>query len=479
MLPKTRTIQIWKTVAFAVTDFLFLNLGIGVVYLYRFRYYPSLFDSSQRLSALEYFEFNLFFSILVITVFAFLGVYEIHRKKPWTTHFFNISLGISLVVFGLISFFFFFEFDRKLFPFGIPISRFVLFFAGFSSLLAILVGRLMFWLCEKILQAHNIGTTKVAIVGSNNQDFLKYIKTQSHINGVLIFPNLNLEILNTLQLKMLNQEISEVYIADHQNIALESRLAWFAERYKVGFIFAPAGFSHFQYFDLRPKRINRKLFLEVLHSKLDGWRVVFKRLFDIAFASCFLVFFSPIYLLIALSIWLEDRGPVFYLSDRVGPNGDTFKLWKFRRLKYEFCTSSTNDKAMKYENQLILERDIRKDGVLYKIQNDPRSTRVGRFIEKTSLDELPQFINVLNGSLSVVGPRPHQPREVAKYQNEHYKVLNIKPGITGMAQISGRSDLKFDKEVELDCWYIENWSFWLDVVIIIKTPSVLLGSHKG
>ena len=115
-----------------------------------------------------------------------------------------------------------------------------------------------------------------------------------------------------------------------------------------------------------------------------------------------------------------------------------------------------------------------------QIQNDPRSTKIGQFLEKTSLDEIPQFINVLIGNMSVVGPRPHQPREVAKYENSHYKVLNIKPGITGMAQVNGRSDLKFEQEVDLDCQYLENWTFWLDLKIIVMTPIVLLFKrHKG
>ncbi len=106
--------------------------------------------------------------------------------------------------------------------------------------------------------------------------------------------------------------------------------------------------------------------------------------------------------------------------------------------------------------------------------DDPRRTKLGRFLEKTSLDELPQFFNVLIGNMSLVGPRPHQPIEVAKYEKWHKKVFNLKPGITGMAQISGRSDLDFDEEVKLDTYYIENWSLWLDIKILLKTPLVVL-----
>ncbi|NJL97059.1 sugar transferase [Candidatus Gracilibacteria bacterium] len=111
---------------------------------------------------------------------------------------------------------------------------------------------------------------------------------------------------------------------------------------------------------------------------------------------------------------------------------------------------------------------------MYKLADDPRMTRVGKFLEKTSLDELPQFFNVMKGDMSIVGPRPHQPREVKKYRDEHFKVLNIKPGITGMAQVNGRSDLTFEKEVFYDKYYVEHWSFWLDLWIIVKTPFVIL-----
>jgi lipopolysaccharide/colanic/teichoic acid biosynthesis glycosyltransferase len=186
-----------------------------------------------------------------------------------------------------------------------------------------------------------------------------------------------------------------------------------------------------------------------------------------------------LYILIALAIYIEDKGNPFYSSKRIGPNGKPFDVFKFRRLKMKYCTTDNNLEALKLEQELIATKDMRNDGVLYKIKDDPRSTKVGTFLEKTSLDELPQFFNVLFGSLSVVGPRPHQPREVDKYQPHHFKVLNIKPGITGLAQINGRSDLTFDQEVVFDSEYVNNWSFWLDLAIILKTPLILIKGHKN
>ena len=137
-----------------------------------------------------------------------------------------------------------------------------------------------------------------------------------------------------------------------------------------------------------------------------------------------------------------------------------------------------NRKALKFLDDLIAKQSIKK-GPLYKIKNDPRKTKFGTFIEKYSLDELPQFFNVLKGNMSLVGPRPHQPMEVEKYKDYQRRVLTIKPGITGMAQISGRSDLSFEKEVKLDIFYIENWSLWKDLRIIYRTIPTLLRRRQN
>jgi lipopolysaccharide/colanic/teichoic acid biosynthesis glycosyltransferase len=125
------------------------------------------------------------------------------------------------------------------------------------------------------------------------------------------------------------------------------------------------------------------------------------------------------------------------------------------------------------------QEDIRKGSPLMKFVNDPRITPVGRFIRKLSLDELPELFNVFIGKMSIVGPRPHEIEEVAKYENFHKRVLSIKPGMTGMAQVSGRSDLDFDEEVRLDVWYMENWSMKLDIMILFKTPWAVLKKRKA
>jgi lipopolysaccharide/colanic/teichoic acid biosynthesis glycosyltransferase len=182
-----------------------------------------------------------------------------------------------------------------------------------------------------------------------------------------------------------------------------------------------------------------------------------------------LIILSPLFLILSLIIKIDSAGPVFAQLERIGEGGEKFVLFKFR--------SMIRDAHQLKKNLIALNE--RNDGPLFKIKNDPRITRFGRFLRKTSLDELPQLFNVIKGEMSLVGPRPHEPEEVAKYQKHHRKVLTIKPGITGLAQISGRSDLNFEEEVKLDTYYIENWSLKLDIQIIIKTPFIVLTTKSA
>jgi lipopolysaccharide/colanic/teichoic acid biosynthesis glycosyltransferase len=194
-----------------------------------------------------------------------------------------------------------------------------------------------------------------------------------------------------------------------------------------------------------------------------------------------IVLTSPLLILTAIAVRLDSCGPIIYKNERVGNDGKKIFVYKFRYFKNEFCISKDNPKlkdALEYEQKLIETQSVRK-GPLYKIKDDPRKTRVGKFIEKYSIDELPQFFNVLFGSMSLVGPRPHQQREVEKYMDYHRRLLTIKPGVTGMAQVSGRSDLDFEDEYKLDLYYIENWSLLLDIQICLKTIGVLFRKRRN
>jgi len=476
MLSVPRYRQIWKTAFLPVVDFFSLFAGAWVAYLIRYNWLGEdgqLFSSRDQLPFVDYSITVSVLALIVVAFYGMMGLYQISRRKNLWQIGFSLAIGIALVLLSLITFFFFNEFNPNTLPEGVPVSRFILASVGFFTFYFVLLGRAAVWSVEQFLYYFNIGKIQIAVIGDQNHFLEDNFQKKSHIKKIYTFKSLSSDNFQFLKEQIETRKIAEIYLFASKKSELDKKLALHAERYKVSFIFSPQGFSDFQSFGLKPVFINKKVFLELVHTKLDGWQVVLKRLFDLIFAILFLICFSWLYLLLAILIKLDSEGPIFYLSERVSPNGNVFKVWKFRRLKSEFCTSERDKKSLKIEQELIAKKDMRGDGVLYKIKNDPRSTRIGRFLEKSSLDELPQFFNVLKGEMSLVGPRPHQPREVAKYRDEHYKVLNISPGLTGLAQVNGRSDLNFDDEVKYDIYYVENWSFWLDLWIIIKTPFTL------
>ncbi len=191
-----------------------------------------------------------------------------------------------------------------------------------------------------------------------------------------------------------------------------------------------------------------------------------KNFFDFIMSAVLVILLSPLFLIVAIIIKISSSGPVFYTQKRLGVKGRVFNLYKFR---------SMTRYADEFKEQLLDRNEI-KGGVMFKIKKDPRVTKIGRFLRKYSLDELPQLFNVLKGDMSLVGPRPPLPSEVVEYESSHMSRLSIKPGITGLSQVRGRSDLPFSRWVRWDLWYINNWSFWLDIKIILWTiPIVIKG----
>ncbi len=189
---------------------------------------------------------------------------------------------------------------------------------------------------------------------------------------------------------------------------------------------------------------------------------IWKRTLDVVASTILLLLLFPLFLIIALAVKLTSRGPVFYKSDRVGLGGQSIDFVKFRTM----CMDADAKLAeLKAQNE--------KDGPIFKIKNDPRTTKVGRILRKFSLDELPQLISVLKGDMSMVGPRPPLKREVALYDARTMQRLTIKPGITCYWQVMGRSDLSFEEWIDLDMKYIEEMTFWVDMKIMLLTPSAV------
>jgi len=203
--------------------------------------------------------------------------------------------------------------------------------------------------------------------------------------------------------------------------------------------------------------------LHVDHPQLAGFRLVLKGLFDRAAAAAALIMLAPLMTVLATAVWLHDRGPALFTQVRVGKDGHAFRIYKFRTMVVD---------AEQRRAQLLASND--GDGVLFKLRRDPRVTPVGARLRRWSIDELPQLFNVFLGHMSLVGPRPALPDEAEKYAEHVRRRLVVKPGLTGLWQVSGRSDLSWEESVRLDLRYVENWSFALDLQIMWKTISVLV-----
>jgi exopolysaccharide biosynthesis polyprenyl glycosylphosphotransferase len=204
-------------------------------------------------------------------------------------------------------------------------------------------------------------------------------------------------------------------------------------------------------------------FLTIANAPMDYIAMKSKETFDILFSSMVLVCLSPLLLGIAIAIKIDSPGSIFFKQKRIGLRGRRFEVYKFR-------TMVSNAEELK--KQLLNQNEM--DGPVFKITHDPRITRVGRFLRKTSLDELPQFVNVIRGEMSVVGPRPPLPEEVTEYERWQLRRLSMKPGITCIWQVSGRNNIPFEEWMKMDLEYIDNWSLKLDFVLFLKTIRTML-----
>jgi exopolysaccharide biosynthesis polyprenyl glycosylphosphotransferase len=204
--------------------------------------------------------------------------------------------------------------------------------------------------------------------------------------------------------------------------------------------------------------------LHVDHPQLSGFRLVLKGLFDRCAAAAALVMLAPVMAALAAAVWLNDRGPALFTQMRVGKDGHSFRMYKFRTM----VVDAENRRA-----ELLASNDS-EGNVLFKLRRDPRVTALGAHLRRLSVDELPQLFNVFLGDMSLVGPRPALPAEAEKYAEHVRRRLVVKPGLTGLWQVNGRSDLSWEESVRLDLRYVENWSFALDLQILWKTISVMV-----
>ena len=456
-------------------DFLMIILaGISAYYLRFTSVAAEIRPVIFNLPFSGYFQILLLISFTWLLIFAFAGLYNIKGSRRLTAEVYRVILACSTGLMLIVVMIFVF---RELFS-----SRFIVLAGWLLAIVYISFARIIIRLVQRTLLRYGIGVHKIVLVGnSNTTDALIYEFSSRKNSGYEVvkrLKNFNLEATEDLVEFIKNCEVDEIIQSDPNLSKAEViRLFDFADENHIIFKYA-ADLLGAKVLKTEVSEVAGIPIVEVKKTPLDGWGRIIKRIFDIVSASFFIIIFSPVLIIAALIIKLDSQGPVIYKNERVLKNG-TFKLFKFRSMIYQYCVGEDygNDQALELERKLIEEKSV-KAGPVYKIADDPRLTGVGKFIRRWSIDELPQFFNVLRGDMSLVGPRPHQPREVAKYERHHKKVLSIKPGLTGLAQISGRSDLSFEDEVKLDSYYIENWSLLFDIAIVVRTPLAVLRGRK-
>jgi len=421
----------------------------------------------------DYIKVVLIVAPIFILIYAIQGLYAIRTtRKFWKEAirvFFATSVGLVVIIVAIFL-------KREWFS-----SRFIILAAWGIATIYVVLARYLIQLIQKwLLRSRGMGVHRVLLIGINGK--IKTIASLFQRNKNLGYKVVDqIETAHLKVIKKINDEknIDEIILCEPGITDDEQeKLIDFCAINNITYKYLPTTLQTSQ-FELGV--LNGEPMIEVKHTPLDGWGRILKRVFDTFVSAVGIIITSPVLLLTALAIRLESEGPIIYKNERIGSNGKKFFVYKFRYMKWEHCVCRENanlDGALQLEKELIEKQSVRT-GPLYKIKADPRKTRVGNFIEKYSIDELPQLFNVLFGSMSMVGPRPHQEREVEKYMDYHRRLLTIKPGVTGMAQVSGRSDLDFEREYHLDLYYIENWSLALDIQICLKTFGVLFRKRRN
>ena len=408
-----------------------------------------------------------------LVIFSFSGLYNLREIGSLKSEMKKVVLGCSLGLVAVVILIFFY---RELFS-----SRFIVLAGWVFAMLYVGIGRIVITAVRRLLFRHNIGVHTLAVVGSSQtaDRLVNEFARRAGLGFIVVkrLADFSPESAKELEDFIAVKKIDEILQAD-PNLSKSDRLRLydFADEHHLIFKYA-ADLLETKVLRVEVDEFAGVPIVEVKKTPLDGWGRIAKRCADIIGSLILIIITSPVMLLIAIAIKLDSRGPVFFSRRdddspvfRIGQAGAKFRYLKFR---------SMIDRVDGLRYTELADRNMRSDGPMVKIKDDPRVTRVGRFIRRFSLDELPEFFLVLVGSMSLVGPRPHLPEEVAKYESRHKKVLSIKPGITGFAQVSGRSDLTFEDEVRLDIYYIENWSLVSDLIIMLKTPWAMVRPRQS
>lgn len=453
---------------YAHSLYLFIDIVlIGVSFSAICLFNPSAFPQDLE-ARRSYFNVFLFWAVCQVLIFNTFGLYRTSRNLSISKEVFIVAKGTAISAILTALFVFLLKIDI--------FSRIIFIESVMFLFLLVSAWRFIKRICIRQMIIRGFANYNVLIIGTGSQaeSLIQEIKDNPYF-GLKIIGVLDdgetkevsgfkvLGGLDRLEYAVKKYFIDEIFITRHsqgpvtQNIVLRCvNLGKTVRLVTDDFGVSAAQKLSLDYLGLVPL----VTYFEEIQSRANG---LSKRLVDILISGTLLILLSPVFVLVSICIILESKGPFFYISKRSGKKGEVFNFFKFRSMMVN--ADSLKD-SLKHKSEV--------DGPIFKIKQDPRITKVGRFLRQYSLDELPQLINVFMGNMSLVGPRPFPVEESDKIEYKHIPRLNIRPGITGLAQIRGRSDLKFGQWMRWDIWYVKNWSLGLDFKILLSTiPAVL------
>lgn len=451
-------------------DLIIVNLILYSWYIFKHNTFKNIFVNLYLPDYKEYFFIFVLWTIFIIVSFKRRGLYSTDRSSTIPKELVNVIVSVFYItiLMGAIIFFAKYKF----------FSRNV-FFSSFVSLCMFLSGwRVIKRLILRKFILDGFNNTNVLIVGAGHagRAVLEEINKSpwwgfrvigfldDNVDGTVD----NIAVLGAIEdsIKIIKKYfIEEVIITIPSEKKIVSELIRQIKNLRLGLRIVLESFEE----PLPVVRVDHLGVIPLLTYKdrtHHPAEFALKRLFDFVVSFVAMLILMPLFVIISILIKLDSRGAVFYIQKRMGYKGKTFKFYKFRSMVRN---------ADKLKEQLLAKNEV-KDGIIFKIKKDPRITHIGYFLRKYSLDELPQIFNVFIGDMSLIGPRPFPVEESRKFDYEHMTRLNIRPGITGLAQVKGRSNLSFYHWIKWDLWYMNNWSFGLDVKILLWTiPIVFKG----
>lgn len=461
-----------------IADFLVLLLAFGIAYILRVQYDPRPLVSVVY--AQQYFATFALLAPFWVLIFAMLGLYQTitynRRLVEWGKIAVGAFIGILLVIgweyvsgqnlfparlvaaYALIASFFLLIFEREV----LRITRSMLFYFGRGISRVLIVGDSAATrdIADNLSNTYKSGYKVVAIAGPK-----KVIPPGLEVKH---FSSVDDALKNIKELRITTIIQTDLYDSSDRN----QQILGAAQVNHISYSFIPGEAEFYAGKNTVDVFLGYPM-ISVSQTPLIGWGAIAKQVFDVITAGLLILILSPVFALLIVLQAIFNPGPIFYVSKRLSKFSEPVRLIKFRSMSAKF---GGRDAAVEFREmgREDLAREYEKHR---KVENDPRITWFGRFLRKTSLDELPQIFNVLKGDLSLVGPRPILPQEANFSPSRTALLHSVKSGVTGLWQVSGRSNLSFDERIELELFYAQNWSFWLDIKILFKTVAVVFRKH--